>query len=107
MLARGKAAGVETIVGGERADVGKGFFFQPTVLLSKSNDAEVMRQEIFGPVLPVHVVDSMEDAIVKANGSEYGLTSSIYTENLNKAMQAVRDLQFGETYVSRENFEAM
>lgn len=107
MLARAKAAGVETIVGGERADVGKGFFFQPTVLVSKSNDAEVMRQEIFGPVLPVHVVDSMEEAIVKANDSEYGLTSSIYTENLNKAMQAVRDLQFGETYVNRENFEAM
>jgi lactaldehyde dehydrogenase / glycolaldehyde dehydrogenase len=107
MLARAKAAGVETIVGGERADVGKGFFFQPTVLLSKSNDAEVMRQEIFGPVLPVHVVDSMEEAIVKANDSEYGLTSSIYTENLNKAMRAVRDLQFGETYVNRENFEAM
>jgi lactaldehyde dehydrogenase/glycolaldehyde dehydrogenase len=58
-------------------------------------------------VLPLHVVDSMEEAIVKANDSEYGLTSSIYTENLNKAMQAVRDLQFGETYVNRENFEAM
>jgi len=107
MLQRAKASGVETLIGGRRADIGKGFFFEPTVLLSKSNDTEVMRQEIFGPVLPVHVVDSMEEAIAKANDSEYGLTSSIYTQNLNKAMQAVRDLQFGETYVNRENFEAM
>jgi lactaldehyde dehydrogenase / glycolaldehyde dehydrogenase len=67
----------------------------------------VMRQEIFGPVLPVHVVDSMEEAIAKANDSEYGLTSSIFTQNLNKAMHAVRDLQFGETYVNRDHFEAM
>jgi lactaldehyde dehydrogenase / glycolaldehyde dehydrogenase len=107
MLKRAAANGVETLLGGHRADVGNGFFFQPTVLLSKSNDTEVMRQEIFGPVLPVHVVDSMEEAIAKANDSEYGLTSSIFTQNLNKAMQAVRDLQFGETYVNRDHFEAM
>jgi lactaldehyde dehydrogenase/glycolaldehyde dehydrogenase len=107
ILQRAKAAGVETLLGGNRAPVGKGYFFEPTVLLSRSNDTEVMRQEIFGPVLPIHVVDSMEEAIAKANDSEYGLTSSIYTQNLNKAMQAVRDLQFGETYVNRENFEAM
>ncbi|HEY2401575.1 MAG TPA: aldehyde dehydrogenase [Steroidobacteraceae bacterium] len=107
MLKRAEANGVETLLGGKRADVGKGFFFEPTVLLSKSNDTEVMRQEIFGPVLPVHVVDSMEEAVAKANDSEYGLTSSIFTQNLNKAMQAVRDLQFGETYVNREHFEAM
>jgi lactaldehyde dehydrogenase/glycolaldehyde dehydrogenase len=107
MLKRAAANGVETLLGGRRADVGKGFFFEPTVLLSKSNDTEVMRQEIFGPVLPVHVVDSMEEAIAKANDSEYGLTSSIFTQNLNKAMQAVRDLQFGETYVNRDHFEAM
>jgi len=108
ILRRAKASGVETLIGGTRATaVGKGFFFEPTVLLSKSNDTEVMRQEIFGPVLPIHVVDSMEEAIAKANDSEYGLTSSIFTQNLNKAMQAVRDLQFGETYVNREHFEAM
>jgi lactaldehyde dehydrogenase / glycolaldehyde dehydrogenase len=107
MVSRAKSAGVAVIVGGNRADRGKGYYFEPTVLLSKSNDVEVMRQEIFGPVLPIHVVDSMDEAITKANDSDYGLTSSIYTQNINKALQAVRDLQFGETYVNRENFEAM
>lgn len=107
MVTRAKSAGVEVLVGGNVPDRGKGYYFEPTVLLSKSNDVEIMRQEIFGPVLPIHIVDSMEEAVAKSNDSEYGLTSSIYTESLNKAMQAVRDLQFGETYVNRENFEAM
>jgi len=107
MVDRAKAAGVEVVTGGKVPSRGKGFYYEPTVMLSKSNDTEIMRKEIFGPVLPIHVVDSMEEAIGKANDSEYGLTSSIYTENLSKAMRAVRDLQFGETYVNRENLEAM
>jgi len=107
MVKRAQADGADTIVGGKVADLGRGYHFEPTVLVSKSNKAEIMQKEIFGPVLPVLVVDSLEEAVADANDSEYGLTSSIYTTNLNKAMQAVRDLQFGETYVNRENFEAM
>jgi lactaldehyde dehydrogenase/glycolaldehyde dehydrogenase len=107
MVKRAQADGAETIVGGKVADLGRGYHFEPTVLVSKSNRAEIMQKEIFGPVLPVLVVDSLEEAVADANDSEYGLTSSIYTTHLNKAMQAVRDLQFGETYVNRENFEAM
>ena len=55
----------------------------------------------------MQTVDSLDEAIALANDSEYGLTSSIYTTNINAAMQAVRGLQYGETYINRENFEAM
>jgi lactaldehyde dehydrogenase/glycolaldehyde dehydrogenase len=68
---------------------------------------EIVRKEIFGPVLPVQAVDSLDEAVALANDSEYGLTSSIYTRNINSALRAVSDLKFGETYINREHFEAM
>ncbi len=66
-----------------------------------------MRRETFGPVLPIQIVDSLDEAIALSNESEYGLTSSIYTRDLNSALKAARELKFGETYINRENFEAM
>jgi lactaldehyde dehydrogenase/glycolaldehyde dehydrogenase len=67
----------------------------------------VMRDEVFGPVLPVATVSGLDEAIERANDTTYGLTSSIYTTNLNAALRAINELDFGETYVNRENFEAM
>lgn len=67
----------------------------------------IMHEETFGPVLPVVAFDTLEEAISMANDSDYGLTSSIYTQNLNVAMKAINGLKFGETYINRENFEAM
>ncbi len=55
-----------------------------------------MHEETFGPVLPVVAFDTLEDAISMANDSDYGLTSSIYTQNLNVAMKAIKGLKFGE-----------
>ena len=66
-----------------------------------------MRSEIFGPVLPVQAVDGIDEAIALSNDSDYGLTSSIFTNDLNAALQASRELKFGETYINREHFEAM
>ena len=66
-----------------------------------------MQQEIFGPVLPITTFKNLDEAIENANDCEYGLTSSIYTNNLDTAMRASNELKFGETYVNRENFEAM
>ena len=99
--------GAQVITGGNVADLGKGFHYQPTVLAGCSTDMEIMRQEIFGPVLPIQIVDDLDEAIARANDSEYGLTSSIYTRNLSAALKASRELDFGETYINRENFEAM
>ena len=67
----------------------------------------IMHEETFGPVLPVVAFDTLEEAISMANDSDYGLTSSIYTQSLNVAMKVIKGLKFGETYINRENFEAM
>ncbi|MBD9414212.1 aldehyde dehydrogenase [Pseudomonas sp. PDM16] len=99
--------GAQVITGGAVADKGKGFHYQPTVLAGCATDMEIMRKEIFGPVLPIQIVDDLDEAIARANDSEYGLTSSIYTRNLSAALKASRELDFGETYINRENFEAM
>jgi len=102
-----KAQGASVVTGGQVADLGVGFHYQPTVLANCSADMLVMREETFGPVLPVQVVDSLDEAIALANATEYGLTSSIYTRNLASALRACREIDFGETYINRENFEAM
>jgi lactaldehyde dehydrogenase/glycolaldehyde dehydrogenase len=66
-----------------------------------------MQKETVGPVLPITTFKTLDEAIEMANDCEYGLTSSIYTTNLSVAMRAANELKFGETYVNRENFEAM
>ncbi|WP_370421106.1 aldehyde dehydrogenase [Pantoea vagans] len=100
------AAGAKLILGGRRAGE-RGFFFQPTLLTDVRQNMAIMQEEIFGPVLPVMTFKTLDEAITLANDCEYGLTSSIYTRNLNTTMIALRKLKFGETYVNRENFEAM
>lgn len=66
-----------------------------------------MREEIFGPVLPIATFTDLDEAIALANDSDYGLTSSFYTTRLDVALRAANELRFGETYINRENFEAM
>ena len=107
LVERAKAAGAEVVTGGEVADLGAGNYYQPTVLTGAAQDSEIMQNEVFGPVLPVNVVDDLEQAITRANDSDYGLTSSIYTRDIGAAMRTCREIKFGETYINRENFEAM
>jgi len=107
MVDRARADGAQVVTGGGRADLGRGYHYQPTILAGCNGEMEIMRKEIFGPVLPIQVVDSLEEAIALSNDSEYGLTSSIFTRDINAAMKACRELQFGETYINREHFEAM
>jgi len=107
MVTKARQDGAQVVTGGDLADLGQGFHYQPTVLAGCRHDMEIMKKEIFGPVLPIQTVDSLEEAIALANDSEYGLTSSIFTRDLSSAMRACRDLRFGETYINREHFEAM
>ncbi len=102
-----RSQGAHVVTGGHLAELPAGFHYQPTVLAGCTADMAIMREEIFGPVLPIQIIDDLDEAIHLANDSDYGLTSSIYTRNLGHAMHAVRELDFGETYVNRENFEAM
>lgn len=98
--------GAKIALGGKAVE-GNGYFYPPTLLLDVRQDMTIMHEETFGPVLPVVIFDTLEEALEMANDSEYGLTSSIYTQSLNTAMKAIKGLKFGETYVNRENFEAM
>ncbi|VYU79607.1 aldehyde dehydrogenase [Metakosakonia massiliensis] len=105
-VARAVEEGARVALGGKAVE-GKGYFYPPTLLLDVRQDMSIMHEETFGPVLPVVAFDTLEEALAMANDSDYGLTSSVYTQNLNTAMKAIRGLKFGETCINRENFEAM
>ncbi|EIB98742.1 aldehyde dehydrogenase [Pantoea sp. Sc1] len=105
-VAEAVAAGASVVLGGRRAGE-KGFFFQPTLMTGVRQEMPIMQEEIFGPVLPVMSFKTLDEAIALANDCQYGLTSSLYTQDLNTTLYALRKLKFGETYVNRENFEAM
>lgn len=107
MVERAKAGGGEILCGGKKAEMDQGYFYEPTVLVGCKQDSEIVQQEVFGPVLPVLEFSDLDEAINLANDCEYGLTSSIYTASISHAFAAINRLKFGETYVNRENFEAM
>jgi lactaldehyde dehydrogenase/glycolaldehyde dehydrogenase len=107
MVKQAVASGAEVVTGGEQADVGRGYMYKPTLLAGATQDSEIVQQEIFGPVLPILRWNDYDQVINDANGTEYGLTSSVFTTNVNTVMQAVKDLNFGETYVNREHFEGI
>ncbi|WP_280771987.1 aldehyde dehydrogenase [Salipaludibacillus daqingensis] len=99
--------GAKVTTGGEPANEKKGFFYKPTVLTHVTHDMQVIEDEIFGPVLPIVTYKKLDDAIDMANDSVYGLSSSVYTDNYHQVMRLTNGLRFGETFVNRENFEAV
>jgi len=108
MVERAVAEGAMVATGGKRnPDFSKGYYYEPTVLLGVEQHSEIMQREIFGPVLPVMKVKDFDEAISMANDCEFGLTSSVYTNDINKVLKATKELHFGETYFNRENFEAI
>jgi succinate-semialdehyde dehydrogenase/glutarate-semialdehyde dehydrogenase len=88
------ASGARTLTGGRRTDA-PGFFYPPTVLVDVDEDMEVMREETFGPVLPVIPVESIDEAIRRANDSNFGLTASGWTRSKKTAARLQRELQAG------------
>ncbi len=98
--------GAKLLCGGHRIG-DKGYFYAPTLLDEATQTMDIVREETFGPVLPVVTYSEVDEAISWANDCEYGLTSSVYTQNLDQAFRMMRSLKFGETYINRENFEAM
>lgn len=99
--------GARIVTGGKIAQRSPGFHYEPTLLVNCRQDMDIMQEEIFGPVLPLMTFKDLDEAIELANDCQYGLTSSIYTQNLDIAMRACNEIKFGETYINRENFEAM
>jgi lactaldehyde dehydrogenase/glycolaldehyde dehydrogenase len=98
--------GCKLICGGHRIG-DKGYFIEPTILDQAQQNMDIVQKETFGPVLPVVTYDTIDEAINMANDCEYGLTSSIYTKDLDMAVKLNRELKYGETYINRENFEAV
>ena len=101
----GRKEGARVIAGGERQPVnGKGWFMQATVLDGVDNSMRVAQEEIFGPVLSVIRFDGVDDAIAKANASDFGLAAGIWTQNVKKAHAVARRIQAGTVWVNTYNF---
>ena len=99
----GTGEGAELLTGGEVAsdgDLGKGFFYRPTVFGGVEAGMRIANEEIFGPTTALIPVDDFEEALRVANGVGYGLSSSIFTRDVNKAFRAMRDLEAGITYIN-------
>jgi aldehyde dehydrogenase (NAD+) len=99
----GKGEGARLAAGGSRLGKGahaKGYFHEPTVFADCSPAMRVAREEIFGPVVAVVPVRSLEEAIEVGNSVEYGLSASIYTQDVNKAFTAMREMYTGIFYVN-------
>ncbi len=101
----GQDEGARLRCGGKRGP-GKGFFFQPTVFDSVEKEMRIAREEIFGPVLSVLEFDELDEAIDIANSVEYGLSSSIYTKDVNNAFRAIEGIDSGITYVNSSTIGA-
>jgi aldehyde dehydrogenase (NAD+) len=99
----GKKEGAKLLCGGSFAEEGAlkdGSFYHPTIFDQVTPKMRIAREEIFGPVLSVLTVGSLDEAIQVLNDTPYGLSSSIYTRDVNAAMRAVRDIEAGITYVN-------
>ena len=98
--------GAELLCGGHRVG-DKGYFYAATVLDNCRQDMDIIHEETFGPVIPLVEFDTVDQAIAYANDCEYGLASSVFTNDINIATKVARELEFGETYINREHFEVM
>ncbi len=101
-VAIGEEEGAELVTGGKRPGgrLGAGFFYRPTIFAGVRPKSRLEQEEIFGPVLSVVRVASFEDAVRVNNGVRYGLSSSIYTSNVDRAFRALELLDNGITYVN-------
>ena len=104
------AAGAVPLLRGGRPDtppVAGGHWLLPTILGDVTADMAIMRDEIFGPVVPVMRISSFEQALSIANDSRYGLSAYLFTNDFNRIMRAVQDVRFGEIYINRIGPEAL
>src|SRR5256712_12213964 len=94
--------GAKILIGGKRpdgAEFEKGFFYLPTVLTDAPHDSRVVTEETFGPLVPVFKVKDLDEGIEKANTSQYGLGSSLWTKDLGKARRAAERLLAAKGWV--------
>ena len=100
-------SGAKLLYGGRaltEGNLAKGNFIEPTILSDAALDSPLAQEEIFGPVLAVFKIDSIEDAIEKLNSTDYGLTASVFTSNINSAMAALERIEAGCCYINAPTF---
>lgn len=106
-LAEAVARGAKVLVGGKRPDdpaLAGGFYLEPALVTDVPEDSRLATEEVFGPVLPVWKVKTLDEAIQKANSSAWGLGSSIWTQNMSWANRAIREIEAGVTWVNQIHY---
>lgn len=93
--------GAKVLAGGKMRQISKGFFYEPTLIIDVKQNMEIMQEENFAPILPVLPVDSIEEAITLVNDSHYGLTSAIFTRDLDKAKFFAEQVETGTVFMNR------
>jgi acyl-CoA reductase-like NAD-dependent aldehyde dehydrogenase len=104
LLEQIEESGGEVLTGGGTGGHDKGWFLEPAVIAEPGADSRVMREEVFGPVLPVLRYSDFDDAIRRANDTPYGLGSSIWTHDVRKIHRAARDIDAGMTWVNQIHY---
>jgi acyl-CoA reductase-like NAD-dependent aldehyde dehydrogenase len=96
-LADARAKGAKVLVGGQRDEARKGWY-QPTVLSDVTSQMAVMRDESFGPIIGIQIVQSDDEAVRSMNDTEYGLTAAVYTKSRERAERILRRVNAGSAY---------
>ncbi len=94
-IADAVSKGGTILLGGKRADIGDGYYFEPTIIRHVTDDMICMTEETFGPLAPVTTFKTEEEVIQRANHSKYGLAAYVFTENLGKAIRISEELEYG------------
>ncbi|MFI7705084.1 aldehyde dehydrogenase family protein [Nonomuraea sp. NPDC049480] len=95
-----KEEGGRIVTGGERLDLGGGYYYRPTVIAGLEDDSRVVQEEIFGPVLTVQPFDTEDEAVARANGTPYGLAAGLQTQDLARAHRVAARLEAGIVWVN-------
>ncbi len=104
-----RTQGANVLTGGAPLREGKyarGYWYPPTVITNVQSNMRIMREEVFGPVIPIVKFSSIDEAIEQANDSQYGLSAYIFGNNYREIMRAVEKVDFGEIFVNRTGAES-